>query len=88
VPNGSLGNIEEGDVLVSVSPPVIDESRFAATDIDDGGRTRRSGALYQFQRRLQMRTVPADRVRSLGAVDFSRWLCEFIANRLSALKDF
>src|SRR5207248_3191879 len=65
-----LGNIKDGDVLVSLSEQVIDQSRFTATDIDDGGRPCGSGALYQFQRGLKMRTIPADRVRSLGAVDF------------------
>jgi hypothetical protein len=36
--DGSLRNIENTDVLVSASKKVVDESRFATADVDDGRR--------------------------------------------------
>ena len=67
--DGSLRNIKDTDVLVSASKQVVDESGLATADVDYGRRVLWRCTLYEFKGGFKVRTVPADRVRGLLAID-------------------
>src|ERR1700733_1082133 len=67
--NGSLRNIKDTDVPVSASKQVVDESGLATTDVDYGRRVLGRCPFYEFKGCFKVRTIPADRVRGLLAID-------------------
>jgi hypothetical protein len=67
--DGSLRNIKDTDVLVSASKQVVDESGLATADVDYGRRVLGRCTIYEFKGGFKVRTVPADRVRGLLAID-------------------
>src|SRR5690349_14006104 len=67
--DGSLGDVEESEVLIAAPQKVIHQRGLAAADIDNSSKVPAGSALNQRQRKFQMRAVPTDAVGRGGGVN-------------------